>query len=174
MDPVTTTALISGGLNLAGSIFGGKSASKTMTRLRNELAKRKRENTDWYNRAYNEDATQRADAQRAITQAEEIIKKRNEAAAGTAAVMGGSNEAVAAAQSANNSALADVASRIAVAGEERKAQVERDYQARQDALAQQEMELDLQKAQAQAEATKGIFSAAGGIASSLGGLFNKG
>lgn len=150
-------------LGVVGGIIGGKSAKKQMRKMQEELARRRAENRDWYNRAYNEDATQRADAQRAITRAEEAMKSRNAAAAGTAAVMGGSNDAVVAAQDANNEMLADITSRIAVAGEERKAQIEQEYNARKDALAQQQMEINMQRAQAKAQATQGLFNAAGSI-----------
>lgn len=154
-------------MGVAGSVIGGISSKKQMRRMQEELERRRAEDRDWYNRAYNEDITQRADAQRAITRAEEVMKSRNAAAAGTAAVMGGSNDAVVAAQDANNRTLADVTSRIAANGEERKAQVESEYNARKDALAQQQMGLDMQRAQARAQATQGLFNAAGSILSAV-------
>lgn len=154
-------------LGVAGSIIGGISSKKQMRRMREELERRKAENRDWYNRAYNEDITQRADAQRAITRAEEAMKSRNAAAAGTAAVMGGSNDAVVAAQDANNRTLADITSRIAASGEERKAKVEENYNKIKDALEQQQMELDMQKVRAKAQATQGLFNAAGSIFSAV-------
>ena len=89
---------ISAGLSAVGSIFGGISASKAMKRVKNNLEEQRRKNQDWYDRRYNEDATQRADAQAILTKTEESIRNRNKQAAGTQAVMGGTEESVAAAK----------------------------------------------------------------------------
>ncbi len=94
--------IIGGAAGIAGSIFGGISASKAMKKVKNSLNEQKRRNQDWYDQRYNEDATQRADAQAILTKTEEAIKSRNRAAAGTAAVMGGTEESVAATKAANN------------------------------------------------------------------------
>ncbi len=161
-------AVIGAGISAAGSIIGGKKSSKALKQQQREIQRRREENRDWYNRRYNEDATARADAQRAITRAEEAIKRRNAAAAGTASVMGGSQEAVIAAQEANNKMLADISSQIAVAGEQRKDQIESEYRAREDSYAQQNMNLEAQRAQAVAQATQGLLGAAGNIASAWG------
>ena len=154
-------------LQVLGGIASGIAASKEAKRRNKELARLKMDNENWFNREYSEDVTARADAQRAITHAEEVLRNRNAAAAGTAAVMGGSNEAVVAAQDSGNRALAEVASRIAAAGEERKAQAEREYREQKSLLAGQELEMAGQRNQARAQAMQGVFSAAGNIASSL-------
>ena len=99
--------LIGAALGAAGSIFGGISASKAMKRAKANVERQMRENQDWYDRRYNEDATQRADAQRILTMTEDSIKRRNKAAAGTAAVMGGTDESVAAEKAANAQTMAD-------------------------------------------------------------------
>ena len=104
--------LIGSAIGAAGSIFGGISASKAMKRAKKNVEAQRQKNQDWYDRRYNEDATQRADAQRILTQTEESIKQRNKQAAGSAAVMGGTDESVAAAKAANNQALADATSQI--------------------------------------------------------------
>ena len=80
---------IGGALGIGGAIFGGISASKAMKRAKKMVEEQKKENQDWYDRRYNEDSTQRADAQRILTQTNEAIRQRNQAAAGSAAVMGG-------------------------------------------------------------------------------------
>lgn len=89
---------IGGALGIGGSIFGGISASKAMKRIKKNLEGQKQENESWYNRRYNEDATQRADAQRILTLTNENIRNRNRQAAGTQAIMGGTEESVAAAK----------------------------------------------------------------------------
>ena len=121
-------SLVGAGLSAVGSIFGGISASKAMKKVKKNLQAQKQANQDWYDRRYNEDATQRADAQRILTKTEESIKNRNRQAAGAQAVMGGTEESVAAAKAANNQALADATSQIAVNAEARKDQIEQTYQ----------------------------------------------
>lgn len=121
-------SLVGAGLSAVGSIFGGISASKAMKKVKKNLQAQKQANQDWYDRRYNEDATQRADAQRILTMTEESIKNRNRQAAGAQAVMGGTEESVAATKAANNQALADATSQIAVNAEARKDQIEQTYQ----------------------------------------------
>lgn len=159
---------IGAGLSAAGAIAGGVMRNKAIKKEQELLAKKESEERDWYNRRYNEDATARADAQRAITMTEETIKARNRAAQGAAAVMGGSQDAVVAAQAANNAAISDTASRIAAAGEARKDAVEAQYRAKQDAINAQRMQMDISKANAIAAATQGVISTGANIASGLG------
>ena len=160
-------AIVGAGLQAAGSIYGGIQAAKANRKLRANIRQQMDENQDWYDRNYNEDFTQRADAQRILTMTEDSIRKRNRAAAGTQAVMGGTEESVAAAKAANNAALADTASRIAAAGEQRKQQVEGQYLNRKEALQGQLNQIQAQKAQNIAQAVQGVGAAAGGIATAL-------
>ena len=106
--------LIGSAIGAAGSIFGGIAASKAMKKMKENVEAQKRANQDWYDRRYNEDATQRADAQRILTLTEENIKNRNRAAQGAQAVTGSTEESVAAAKEANNRALSDAAAQAAL------------------------------------------------------------
>lgn len=109
--------------------------------------KQKEANQNWYDRRYNEDATQRADAQRILTQTEESIRNRNRQAAGAQAVMGGTDESTAAAKAANAQALADATSQIAVNAENRKDQIEQTYQQRDSQINEALNNLEINKAQ---------------------------
>lgn len=160
-------SLIGGALKIGGSIFGGIKASQAMKQVRKNLEQQQRENQDWYDRRYNEDATQRADAQRMIALTNEAIKNRNRAAAGTQAVMGGTEESVAATKAANANALADTAAQIAVAGANRKDQIENQYMAKKDNINQQLNNLQQQKANNIISAVNGVSSAASDVASSF-------
>lgn len=151
--------LIGSAIGAAGSIFGGISASKAMKRAKKNVEAQRQKNQDWYDRRYNEDATQRADAQRILTQTEESIKQRNKQAAGSAAVMGGTDESVAAAKAANNQALADATSQIAAA-EARKDNIEATYMANDNAFVEQLNQLEQGKAQAIGQAVQGVANAA--------------
>ncbi len=151
-------------MSAVGSIFGGISASKAMKKVKKNLQQQQKANQDWYNRRYNEDATQRADAQRILTKTEESIRNRNRQAAGAQAVMGGTEESVAAAKAANNQALADATSQIAVNAEARKDQIEQTYQQRDAQINDALNDLEQQKAQAISQAVQGVSQAGAGIA----------
>lgn len=139
-------SLIGAGLGAAASIIGGIKARKAAQQANAMLDQQKAENQAWYDRRYNEDATQRADAQRMLTMTMDRMRRRNQAAAGTAAVMGSSPEAVAVEKEANAQALADTASQIAAAGAARKDQVESQYLAQKNALTQQQIGVKNQQA----------------------------
>lgn len=157
-------SLVGGALGAAGSIFGGISASKAMKKVKKNLQEQQSKNQDWYDRRYNEDATQRADAQAILTRTEESIKNRNRQAAGTAAVMGGTEESTAAAKAANNEALAQATTNIAVNADARKDAIEQQYQQRDAQLTEALNNLEIGKAQAVSQAVQGVAQAAGGIA----------
>lgn len=151
---------IGSAIGAVGSIFGGISASKAMKKAKRNIEAQRQKNQDWYDRRYNEDATQRADAQRILTQTEESIKQRNKAAAGSAAVMGGTDESVAAAKAANNQALADATSQIAANADARKDNIEATYMQNDNAFAEKLNELEIGKARAISGAVQGVTNAA--------------
>ena len=157
-------SIAGGALGAAGSIFGGISASKAMRRVKKNLQAQKEANQNWYDRRYNEDATQRADAQRILTQTEESIRNRNRQAAGVQAVMGGTDESTAAAKAANAQALADATSQIAVNAENRKDQIEQTYQQRDSQINEALNNLEINKAQAISQAVQGVAKAGADIA----------
>lgn len=158
---------IGAGISAIGGIFGGISASKAMKKVKRNIEQQQKENQDWYDRRYNEDATQRADAQRMITMVNDSIKKRNKQAAGAAAVMGGSEEAVAMSKEANNQALSDTTSQIVANAEQRKDNIEQQYLNRKADLNQQLNDLQMKKAQNTAQAIQGVTSAAQSIGNAL-------
>ena len=158
---------ISAAAGIGGAIFGGISASKAMKRAKRIVEGQLRDNQNWYDRRYNEDATQRADAQRILTMTNENIRQRNQQAAGTQAVMGGSEESVAAAKAANNQALADATSQIAVAGERRKDQIEQQYLQTKSELNDRLRAIEVGKGAAVTQAIGGVTSAAGVLGESI-------
>lgn len=164
-----TGAMAGAAISAVGSLVGGIMRNKAMKRAQEEQKRKEREKADWYNRRYNEDATARADAQRAITMTEEAMKQRNRAAQGAAAVMGGSQDAVIAAQQANASAMADTASSIAASAEARKDAVEAQYRAQKDAISDQRRAAEIAKAGAIADSIQGVAQAGSSIADAFGG-----
>lgn len=161
-------SLLGGALKVGGTIFGASSASKAMKKVKKNIEERQRQNRNWYDRRYNEDVTQRADAQHILSNTQEIIRQRNQAAAGAQAVMGGTEESVAATKAANNQALAEATSQIAVAGDRRKDAVEQQYLATDAQLENQLNNLEINKANALQQAVNGgITSAGAGLANAL-------
>ena len=155
---------IGGALGVGASIFGGVSASKAMKKIKQTLINQQKENQDWYDRRYNEAATQLADAQRILAITQENIRQRNQQAAGSAAVMGGTEESIAAAKAANNQAMADAASQIAINGDRRKDQIEAQYQQTKANLNAQLNNLEQAKSQAISQAVQGVADAGAGMA----------
>lgn len=160
--------IIGGTAGALGGIFGGISKNKMLKKQMAMIKEQKRENQDWYDRRYNEDSTQRADAQAILTQTADMIRRRNQQSAGTQAVMGGTEESAAAAKEANSKALSDATSQIAVAGAQRKDQIEGQYRERQQQLDETLRQLQGQKQDGFQMVSNAIGGAANGFASGMG------
>ena len=166
--PLPIGALISGALQVGGSIYGGIKAAQANKQIADNLAKRQRENQSWFDRRYNEDATQRADAQRLMELTRKRIAERNQQAAGRAAVMGGDDAGLAATKQANNEAIADTASRIAASADARKDTIEQTYIGNKNAIADSQNAMEAAKAENIAKAVSGVSDAAGHLAGAGG------
>lgn len=140
-------AIAGAALGAVSSIAGSVAAKKQAKKAEAQLEAQKKQNEDWYNRRYNEDYTQTAEAQRAITLAREEAQRQLAAARGRQAVMGGTEESVAATQEAVNRGLADTMSQIAAQGTARKDAIESAYLGKKDSIAQQYMNLYNTRAQ---------------------------
>ena len=79
--------------------------------------------------------------------------------------MGGTEESVAAAKEANNQAVAEAASQIAVNGERRKDQIESQYLSTKQELNDKLNNLEQAKAQNTAQAVQGVAQAGSAMAS---------
>lgn len=146
-----------------GSIFGGLAASKAMKKAKQNLENQREMNRNWYDRRYNEDATQRADAQRILAQTEEMIKNRNKAASGTAAVMGGTEESVAATKAANANAIANATAQIDANAVARKDDVESTYLNNDAKIVDSLNQMEKDRANELANAVKGLSSSVSGL-----------
>lgn len=158
-------SVIGAGMKAASIIYGGAKNAKAYTDVINSIKQQQQDNQDWFDRRYNEDSTQRADAQALLTATEESIRNRNRQAAGAAAVMGGTDESVAAAKAANNQALVDATSKIAAAADQRKDAIENQYMSTKSNLSSQINDMTLKKAQSTAAAAEKAADAAGNFAS---------
>lgn len=141
-----TGAILGGALSLGSSLWSGYQASQANKKANKMIQEMKDENQSWYDRRYNEDATQRADAQRLLQMTEDSIKKRNQQASGVNAVIGGSTETAAAMKQANNQALADATASVVANNESRKDAIEQQYLNSKNNLNQQQIGVEQQKA----------------------------
>ena len=162
-------ALIGGALALGSSIYGGIKSSEAAKEAKGIKEAQKRKNQAWYDRNYYEDPTQRADAQRVLTETAERMRQRNKAAEGAAAVAGASEESVANTKASSAQAMAEAASQIAARGEARKDSVDQQYRERDAALDDQLAAIEQNRAANIAKAVQGVGSAAGSLAIGLDG-----
>lgn len=125
---------ISAASAVGNAIFGGISANKQKREQLKALRKQQQENRNWYNRRYNEDATQRADVQRMLSQTNEAIASRNRAASGKQKVVGGTDATLASTQQANAEAVGDAISQTTANAEARKDNIEAQYRERKSEL----------------------------------------
>lgn len=161
-------SLVGSAMKVAGAIGGGIAARKAAKEQTDRLENLQQQNQAWYDRRYNEDATQRADAQRLITMTEEAIKNRNRQAAGASAVMGGTTESLAAQKAVNNAALTDTISQIAADAADRKDIIEGQYLAKNQNIVNRQNDISAQKAQAITEAIGQV----GDAADAMGGVLD--
>lgn len=160
--------IINAAAGAVGGLFGSLGKNKMIRDQLKEVAAQRKDNQDWFDRNYYEDATQRADAMRAITQTEEAYRNRNKDMQATAAVAGGTEEAMAATKAANAKELADMRSQIAASGEARKNAVEQQYMQQKQNLDELQRQLKGQKANGWDIANSMVGGVSAGINEMLG------
>lgn len=156
-------------VSAAGSIYGAIKANNAMRDLKKSVEADKQRNEAWYNRRYNEGATQRADAQRLLSKTEDTMRDRMRAANGIAATTGATEESRQATAAANAAMMGDTAAQIAANGEARKDAIEQQYMSRNDALQGQLNTIKSNKAAGIAQASQGVAAAGAGIMDAFGG-----
>lgn len=148
-------------LGLASSIFGGIAGARAAKKQQKAIEEQRKKNEEWYNRRYNEDATQRADAVRMLEKTKDFIKERNKRAEGVAAVMGTPASAVAVEKAGNNAIIGDTTSQIVANNEARKDMIEQTYLERDDKYQEQLNKINQNKVNSISEAVAGaanVFS----------------
>ena len=155
--------IIGSALGAVGSIFGGYQASQAAKKAKKGIEQQRAKNEAWYNRRYNEDATQRADFQNILTKTQELLKNRAKNAAAAQAVTGGSNEALAAERAGANDAVATMMGNAALEAEKRKERIEAAYMDNDDKYQEQLNQTEKDRAAAIAQAAKETANAASQI-----------
>lgn len=160
-------AILGAAGSVGSALFSGIKSARAARKAKQQVEQQKAENTAWYNRRYNEDGTQRADAQRLLRRTQEAITNRNKDAAATQAVVGGTEESVAATKKANANALSETASAINAQADARKDSVEASYRSQDSALNNQLNNMELQRSQNIANAGSQAIAAFGKAASAV-------
>lgn len=152
---------------IGGAIFGGISAARKAKEKKQIIQAEKADNENWYDRRYNEDYTKRADAQRILAATQQQLLDADRRAAAMQAVGGASTEDVAAQKAAAVNAVGQAAANMGVQSEARKDSIESQYQAKHDAITQQQLNQIEGERQAIGQATTAVSSAFGKLGSSL-------
>ena len=142
-------SIVGAGVGALGSIFGGLGAARKLRQVRKNIAAAKAENQRWYDQRYNEDATQRSDAQALLRQTQELMNS------------------IANTKAANANAMADAVTSINKAAEARKAAIENQYMSKKDSLMEQENAALKGEAQNIAQAAQGVGQAAIGAGGAI-------
>lgn len=158
--------IIAAGASIIGGAVKSHNAYRAEQRQQNEIDRQRSENTNWYNKRYYEDATQRADNQRLITQARAALQRNNMAASGQSAVMGATNATSAAMKEANNNALANTVSGVAASAAQSKDRVEQTYMQRDAQLGNMQTQADMTAMEANNAAIDGAVGGVNALASS--------
>jgi hypothetical protein len=156
-------ALIGAGASIAGGLLGGSAAKKAARRKEALLNKMESENQSWYDRRYNEDYTQTAEALNAMRMMREQADKSVKRSEGVAAVMGGTDESVAQAKAAANEAIGNTLANIAAQGTARKNAVESQYLAQKQNINNARAGIYDAQAQAAAQAGSAVMQAGMGL-----------
>ena len=161
-------------LQLGSSIFGGNKASKAMKQANNLVQQQKDKNQAWYDRRYNEDYSQTAEAQNMLNYAREQADKVYKRAEGAAAVAGATEESVARAKEAGNEMISNTARNIAAQGTARKDAIEQQYMNADNQFTQQQISALHGKAQGISQAAGQASNLFGSIGqTALNKIFNK-
>lgn len=119
---------ITAGVGVIGSLIGSAAKARAAKKQRAIIDQQLKDNENWYQRRFNEDSTQRADAQNALRIMRQAMDERTKRAAATGVVAGASDESIAVQKAAANNALGNTVANIVAAGDARKDAIEQQYQ----------------------------------------------
>ena len=114
----------------------------------------------WYDKEYNANYLDRADARASLAATRDILADRYKAAEGSAAVTGATDESLARQKAAANEVLADVTSNLAQSAEAHKEAVRANYENQQEAYRKEKVGVNNQKANATVQAAQGLAQSA--------------
>lgn len=140
-------AAIGAAVGVGSAIFGGLKSASAARKARAAQRRQEAQNTNWYLRRYNEDATQTAEGQSLLRKSREYAENLYNKAAGASRVAGATDEAAAMAKHAGNETVAETMGNVAAAASAQKQNVENQYLNMANQLAQQRIATYQQSAQ---------------------------
>ena len=105
------------------------------------------DNQQWYDQRYNEDFTQRADAQNMLNRSKEQMQLMNQRSRATSAVTGGSTESQALAKQQSTNLLASTTNNIVTSAEKQKNSIEQQYIGQKNAISDKRLNIMEQQMQ---------------------------
>ena len=155
------------GLSAIGGTIGGIQSARANKKADKLAAEQKAENEAWYNRNYNTDFTQRADAQAILNQTREMAKQNRERAMASSVVTGATDEAAAMQAASDSKMIADTMTGMNVSAEQYKQGIENQYLKTDQMLTAEQIENQRKRAAQGASAMASAFGATSGI---IGGI----
>ena len=163
-------SLIGAGVGVLGSVVGAIGSARKMKQAGQMLNEQETANKTWYDKEYNTDYTQRADAQAILNKTSEMANENRKRARNMAVVAGATDESVALENEASNEMVANTMGNINQAADAYKQSVQGQYRATQQQIDQQQYNNKIAEAQNIANAASGVSKAGAGI---VGSIFDK-
>lgn len=163
-------SLIGAGVGVLGSAVGAIGSARKMKQAGQMLNEQEAANQTWYDKEYNTDYTQRADAQAILNRTREMANENRKRARNMAVVAGATDESVAMENEASNNMVADTMGNINQSADAYKQSVQGQYRATQQQIDQQQYNNKIAEAQNISNAASGVSKAGAGI---VGSIFDK-
>lgn len=158
-------AIIGTAAQVGSSIYGAIKSSQANKRAQSLITNQRDENRKWYETRMAEDYTKRADVQNLLRKQRDLFKEQYQRARATNVVAGGTDESLALQQEGANEAMGETMANIAANASAYKEGIEEQYRAKDDALNQQQVAVEQNKAQQIANAAGQMGSAVSGLVS---------
>ena len=167
LDPLS---LIGGGIGVLGSVAGAIGSAQQMKKARQNLAGQRTKNQSWYDKEYNTDYTQRADAQAVLNKTKEMADVNRRRARNMGVVAGATDEAVAMENEASNNMVSNTMGAINQSADAYKQNIQGQYRQTEQNLDNAEYQSRVAQAQQIAQAGADAGKAGAGI---VGSIFDK-
>lgn len=156
-------SIIGAAAQIGSSIYGAIKSSQANKRAEKLLQNQRDENQKWYDQKMAEDYTQRTDVQNILRKQRELLQEQYQRARATNVVAGGTDESIALQKAAANEAMGETMATIASQASDYKDSIEEQYRAKDDALNQQQIANEQNRANEIAKAAGQVGSAVSGL-----------
>jgi hypothetical protein len=146
-------------MQIGGAAMSAIAGARAYRNQMKNLRQQQRENQNWYDRRYNENATERADSVALNEQAKQHFAERMAQHQGTAAVMGGTNAQLAAEKNAEAAGYANIQAQRQQMSDTRKDTIENKFMANKSNIQNQMLAMEQQRAQGIQAATSQMAQA---------------